>query len=203
MIATTGFQRGGYPKDELVMLFKNTLKNDNKLIEFTRRSLRSAKDIFKKGGHVTSELRDQVFRLLYDNRRLIIEGEFGDVTPVTPVTPVNTQNPIDLSNCLLDSKPLKNTDQCRTFRFLSNYPKVVPFNKTNRNKTNTKYKTGLEVAVRNFIKAYYSNNEKFGLLGVEFKYAKDLIAFISGDESTKGIKVSRYSISKLKNRRLF
>jgi hypothetical protein len=193
MIATTGFQRGGYDKEELVELFKNIFKNEDKYVEFTRKSLRSAKDVFKKGGHVTSELRDQVFRLFFDNRRKIIANANAN----------ENENSIDLSSTLLDSAPLNNVDQCRTFRFLAKFPLIVPFNRTNRNKTNTKYNSSIEVAVRNFIKAYYSKNEKFGLLGTEFKCTRDLIAFISGAKSTKGVKISRHSISKLKNRRLF
>ena len=109
-----------------------------------------------------------------------------------------------MSNILLDSEPLQSVDQCRTLRFLSKFPFVTPFNKSNNNvlKTPTIYKSNIEMAVRNFIKGYYSMNEKFGLVGNEFKYAKDLITFILGDKSTRGIKISTHSISKLKNRRM-
>jgi hypothetical protein len=73
MVAATGFQRQGYERSELVTLFKGILKSSEKVFEFTRKSLRGAKDIFNKGGHVTTVLKDQSFRLLYDNRRKIIE----------------------------------------------------------------------------------------------------------------------------------
>lgn len=53
--------------------FKNTLKNAENFFEFTQTSLRTAKDIFKKGGHVTPVLKDKKVRLYYDNRRQIIE----------------------------------------------------------------------------------------------------------------------------------
>lgn len=49
IVATTGFQRGGYEKNDLVNLFKETLKSSNKFFEFTKHSLRDAKDIFEKG----------------------------------------------------------------------------------------------------------------------------------------------------------
>ena len=73
------------------------MKSGEKIIEYTRKSLRSAKDIFNKGDHVTTILKDQTFRLLHDNRRSIVEDEtFKNI------------NRVDLSNTLMDSKPLKN-----------------------------------------------------------------------------------------------
>jgi len=195
MTATTGFQR---PKkfdkpqrDELVNQFKELLKSKDKFFEYTRKSLRGASDIYKKGGHVTTILKDQVFRLLYDNRRSIIEPkEFGIGVSV------------DLSDKMLDSKPLKDKKQCKTLRFLSKFPTTKPFNKNNANKSPSTYKTCLEVGVRNFIKAYYSKNEKFGFKGNEFKRVKDIIDFIYCDKQTRSIKITTQSISKLRNRKL-
>ena len=74
IVAATGFQRSGFEKDELIPLFKNILKSKDKFFEYTRKSLRSAKDIFNKGGHVTTILKDQVFRLYHDNRRSIVDN---------------------------------------------------------------------------------------------------------------------------------
>jgi hypothetical protein len=129
MAAATGFQKKGYTKDELTTLFKNTLKTPSKLFEFTRLNLRSAKDILTKGGQVTEVQKDQTFRLLYDNRRKIIEPkEFKD------------SNTHDLSNTLLDSVPLNNVNQCKTLRVLSKFPITFPYNKTNVNTTTTLYK---------------------------------------------------------------
>lgn len=54
IIATTGFQRGVYPnKDDLLEVFLNTIKSENKTIEYIQTRLRSASEIYKKGGHVT------------------------------------------------------------------------------------------------------------------------------------------------------
>ena len=47
-----------------------------------------------------------------------------------------------------------------------------------------------------------SKNEIFGLRGYEFKHVKDLITFIYGDKSTKGVKLTTKSISNLINRKL-
>jgi hypothetical protein len=192
MTATTGFQRQDEDRSELVTQFKNILKSKDKFAEYTRKSLRGAKDIFEKGGHVTMVLKDQVFRLLYDNRRHIQEPQI-----------FKESKTFDLSSYILDSKPLKNVKECKSLRFLSKFPTTKPFNQNNANKALTSYKSNLEIGVRNFIKAYYSKNEKFGLKGNEFKHVKDLIDFIYGNKSTKSIKISTSSISKLRNRKLF
>jgi hypothetical protein len=49
--------------------FISTMKTENKTIEFVQSRLRSASDIYKRGGHVTMVRRDQLFRMHYDNRR--------------------------------------------------------------------------------------------------------------------------------------
>jgi hypothetical protein len=49
MVAAIGLKIVGYDKQELISLFKYTLASPLKLLEFTRNSLRSAKDIFNKG----------------------------------------------------------------------------------------------------------------------------------------------------------
>jgi len=135
---------------------------------------------------------DQTFRMNHDGRRTIIEPEHLK----------KSNNIVDLSNILLDSEPLKNLNHCKTLRFLSKFPITLPFNKHNTNRSKTRYKTRLEVGVRNFIKVFYSSNEKFGLKGNEFKFTKDLISFIYGHTPAKNIKISLSSISHLKHRKL-
>jgi hypothetical protein len=193
MEAATGFQRKLYSRNQNIETFSKTLSRKDKFIEFTSSTLRGAKDIFTKGGNVMKTFKDQLFRLFFDNRREIIEptyyGTYGDK--------IDT----DLSNMLLDSKPLKNIDQCRTLRFISKFPITLPFNKMSTNRGKSAYKTKLEIAVRSFIKAYYNNIENFGFKGNEFPRAKDLISFISGITSTKEIKLpTPQSICNLKNR---
>jgi len=191
--ASTGFQRGDYTKEELVTQFKQTLKSPTKFFEFTKQSLRGAKDIFEKGGHVVEIKMDQTFRMFHDGRRTIIEPEYIK----------RSKKFFDLSKILLDSEPLKDLNHCKTLRFLSKFPITLPYNKHNTNRSKTKYRTRLEVGVRNFIKAFYSSNEKFGLRGNEFKLTKNLISFIYGHTPAKDIKISLSSISHLKNRKLF
>ena len=68
-------------------MFIKLLKNQNRdrNIEFIQSSLRSALDIVKYGGHVTKKYKDQKFRLLYDNRREIID----DMTSLKYIKNIN------------------------------------------------------------------------------------------------------------------
>lgn len=186
--ATTGFQSAGYDHPSLVEFFKEILASDNKMFEFTQTRIRGANDIFKKGGHVTKTMRDQVFRMLYDNRRQIVEPENNTET--------------NMSDKLFDSTPLFNKLDCLKQRFLSRLPFSLPFHKNTSKTRTSKYKSYLDVAVRNFIKGYLSKETCFGLKGDEFKTYKDLMNFIYGNVSAKDVRLSKQSISNLKHRKI-
>lgn len=191
--ATTGFQAKEYAQEELVKLFKDVLKGSEKFFEFTHKSLRGAKDIFCKGGHVTAIFKDQKFRMYYDNRRQIVEPEGFKGK--------------DLSSILLDSKPLDNIYLAKKRRFQSKFPFTFSYNKNSSGRVGSKYKSYLEISVRNFIKGFTAKESYFGLRGDEFKSYRELMSFIYDFESAKGIKlsnikISEQSISNLKHRRL-
>jgi hypothetical protein len=61
-------------------MFKKVLASDLTEIEYTHFSLRSGKDIFVKGGSVVQKYKDQKIRLLYANRREIIEQNVVSTT---------------------------------------------------------------------------------------------------------------------------
>jgi hypothetical protein len=186
--ATTGFQSKGYDHVDLVNWFKACLGSDNKLFEFTQSRLRGANDIVQKGGHVTQTLRDQIFRLVYDNRRQISEPQDFEGC--------------DMSKQLFDSTPLATTLECQRLRFLSKLPFSLPFSRGSSKSKNKKYRSYLEVAVRNFLKGYLSKEPCFGLKGTEFKRSKDIISFIYGNVSAKDVRISDQSISNLKHRKI-
>lgn len=187
--AATGFQSQGYTTTEMVDSFKSVLACEDKSIDYTQFRLRSAKDIFKHGGHVTSIYRDQKVRLIYDNRRSIVE-------------PSNYKN-YDMSLTLLDSKPFVTKEECIKLRFLSKFPLKNPYMQRSPVKkvSSTLYRNYLEIGVRNFIKGYLATEPQFGLAGTEFKWYNDLITFIYGFNQTKIIKISKQSVSKLKTRK--
>jgi len=188
--ATTGFQSQGYSVEEMVSIFNNVLASKEKEFEFTQSRVRSAKDVFSLGGHVTIINRDQKIRMLYDNRRIIEEtkGYKG----------------FDMSVNLFDSKPFTTPLECSRQRFISRFAFKLPYLKAAPVKANYKsiYKSYLEVGVRSFLKRYLAEKPFFGLKGNEFKGYKELISFITGYDQTNGIKISKQSISALKHRKL-
>lgn len=187
--ATAGFQGKGYTHAEIVSFYKKALSSEDKEFEYTQSSLRSAKDVFKQGGHVTEKLRDQIVRVLYDNRREIIEPE-------------NFEG-FDLSKVLLDSKPFKNKEDSLQFRFLSKFAHKKSYLKSvTPSKTKNKYKSYIEVGIRNFIKGYLSKEPCFGLNGTEFLSYGEIMHFIFGFDHAKCVKLTRHSISHLKQRKI-
>lgn len=184
--ATTGFQAKNYTLEELYNLFKETFKKEDKSLEYIQFSLRSALDIYKDGGHVTPVYKDQKFRLQFDNRRLII-------------LPKEYENTIDFSNILLDSNPLPNKEFCKTLRYLSKIHKQSLYNKNTSISSGNKYKNYTDLAVRNFIKGLLSNPQKYNLSAEVSSYS-EIIDFVKGFDDK--IKVSKDSISKLKNRKM-
>jgi hypothetical protein len=96
--ASTGFQSNGYELDDLVSVFKDVLKNNEKYFYFVnKKRLRSAKDKFKKGGQVLPIFNDKNLGCILTIEDKNIEHE-------------NIKGH-DLSVKLLDSMPLLNRNQ--------------------------------------------------------------------------------------------
>lgn len=188
--ATTGFQTNDLKHTEVVKMFKEVLKSSKKHFEFVQKRLRGAKDIYLKGGHVTTEYKDQKFRMFHDNRREIIE-------------PLDFKG-FDVSEVLFDSAPLVNIEQAKKQRFISKFPFNSTYSKFDSKRVGSRYKSFLEIGVRNFIKGCVANESFFGLKGDEFKTYGELIAFIYDFKSTKAVslKLTKQSISNLKHRKL-
>jgi hypothetical protein len=182
IVASTGFQRNVYPnRDEMLNVFLDTISSDNKTIEYVQTRLRSAIDIYKKGGHVTSTFRDQQFRMHFDNRRLIVE-------------PVKT-----LNVTFLDSKPLIDVDHAENLRAISKMSKTGLYSRqTSGGGKDNSYKTYEDLAIRNFVKGVLSNPPLFNLEGSDFKSYKAINEFLKGYKSS--INYTPQIISNLKNR---
>lgn len=132
--------------------------------------------------------KDQIFRLLFDNRRKIIE-------------PLNFKS-VDFSNCIIGSMPLTSIEECKRIRFISKIKRTSIYNKNTSPSSRNVYKHLLELAVRNFIKGYLNKEPLFGLQGNEFKNYKELKDFILAYEPAKHILISSQSISNLKHRKM-
>lgn len=184
--ATTGFQTGNYTLEELDKIFKDTLKSEDKSWVFVQNSLRSALDIYKGGGHVTRVYKDQMFRLQYDNKRLII-------------IPKGYENTIDFSNILLDSIPVPNKEFSKTLRFLSKFHKQSIYSKGTSTSSGNKYKSYIDLAVRNFLRGLLSNPPLYNLKN-EFTSYSEIVEFVQGYDDK--IKLSKSSISHLKSRKM-
>ena len=136
-----------------------------------------AKDIFKKGGHVTMKYSDQVFRLLYDNKRFIVDSNNDDDEVVT----------------LLSSKPLSTVDDGRVLRTVSAYSKNSLYSRT-VGSMSKRYKNVEEIAIRNFVKALLTN--ELNLSVSKFSGYSDIVSYIQG----YGYTLSVNYISQLKRR---
>lgn len=185
--ATTGFQVKSLSNSELAVILIDKISSENKFFEYIQFSLRSAKDIFLKGGHVTPVYRDQIFRIQFDNRRkILLDEDFKDE--------------FDWSQKLLDSKPLKNVEECDTLRSLSKLHKTRIYNKKLNSISLQSIKNYEDIAIRNFIKVYFYNPRDYGLRGDEFSNYSEIIQFIQNFKPK--FKISKSSISNLKSRNL-
>lgn len=68
--AATGFQTRGIPRDFLHDVFCNCMKEGSSF-EYIQNSLRTATDIYKKGGHMSMVYKDRLYSMSYDNKRVI------------------------------------------------------------------------------------------------------------------------------------
>ena len=174
ILAATGFQKGGYSLEEVEKLFMETMLGDKELT-FIQRQLRSGKDIFKFGGNVTEVLTDKVYRIMYDNKRVIIDKE---------------------GETLLDSRPLNNIDEGSFLRYISKLPKTNLYTKNMSNSTSGKYKNVLDLTVRNFIRALM--HDKLNLDSSEFNSYKEIVSYIKCFDTN--ILINENIISQLKRR---
>jgi hypothetical protein len=170
--ALTGFQKKGIGNKELFHLVTKSMTSFEKSLNYIQTSLRSATDIYKKGGHVTPINRDQVFRTVYDNRR-VIEKTNDLQTKIKVINGDTSLEFLNVYSTLLDSKPMRNKEQCDSFRSIGKIVKdTVIYNVTNRKPSNNLYKDSFDIALKQFIRALYS--EKLKLNPKEFKFHKDL-----------------------------
>jgi len=157
--AITGLQTKDQNLDETWCLINDASDVLGKTVTFTSTSLRSATDIYKKGGHVTSEYRDQDFRLWYNNQRVVLD---------------NLKNNEYLG--LLRTRPVETVEEALTLRRYANLTKGGIYHKSTGLKSINKYKSYLELGVRTFIKDVLNNRNGMSLS--MFKGYNGIIDFI-------------------------
>jgi hypothetical protein len=140
------------------------MKSEHKTIEYIQSRLRSATDIYKKGGHVTMQNRDQLFRMFFDNRRMLM----GETT-----IPASTE-------VFIDSLPLQTKSEGENLRFISSLHKKKLYGKyTSTGNKVSKYINNEEIAVRNFLKGLLSEPPLFNLTPKSFLNRQGIIDFIN------------------------
>jgi hypothetical protein len=178
ILATTGFQHRPYSnKQKLYKILESVLKSDNKTVEYIQGSLRSAREIYKKGGHVTMKYRDQLFRLHFDNRRVL---NWESTIPSTV-------------ECLVDSEPVVCVKSGECLRFIGSLSKKKLFGKYTSSSGSNKYKSSVEIAARNFVKGVLASPPLFNLPSECFKTRDDLRKFVQGYKSEIGISLETMS----------
>lgn len=161
------------------------MAGEDRIIEYIQTSLRSAKDIYIHGGHVTKTFSDRIMKLEYDNKRIIN-------------IPQDLKDNRDFSNVLLDSSPAVDKNSIDGLRFLSSVHKRSVYSKVTSASGNSKYKNYEDLAIRNFIKAVLKDPPSHGL--ESFDSYSDLIEYIR--EYKPSYKISKSSLSNLKTRKV-
>lgn len=159
------------------------MSDKTKSFEFIQTRLRSANEIFRKGGHVTRVYSDRNFRMHYDNRRIVL-------------VPEELEDGIDMSNVILKTKPADNVNTVKNLREL----KRVGVEKmgvgiggiVKRNLL--RYENYDDLVIRNFVKGLLES--RFD--GVKFKNYNEVVDFVKGYR--QDFRISKQSISNLKNR---
>jgi hypothetical protein len=175
IIATTGFQNKNYYNTNLVPIFIDNLKSESKTIGYVQSRLRSASDIYKKGGHVTMVKKDQLFRMHYDNRRVL------DWEPTIPST----------VEVLVDSIPLDNVSHGKNLRAISKVYKQKLYGKfLSINTQKSVYNNIEEIAIRNFIRGLLSTPPLYNLPLAAFDSIVEILDFIKRYDAKTRITVN-------------
>lgn len=119
LTAMTGYQRRNKTPRKIRSIVSDALSSKDKEVYFMKNSLRGANEIFKKGGHVSMGYTESKFRVVYDNKRLIIP--LLDMTDYIKLDDRGNEY-LDLTlngGVFLDSKPYASVDECRMNRFVA------------------------------------------------------------------------------------
>jgi hypothetical protein len=152
--ALTGLQRNSFDKNlnHIAELVKGLFNSDDTTLEFISSRLRTASDIFKKGGHVTSILADKSWSIIFDHKRKIVLGD-------SSVTDYRTK--------LFFTEPHNTVEDAWGYRTFNKTVKTGDYEVGETKLTLGRYKSELDLTVKSFIKAL-----EFGLIFSQYYYRK-------------------------------
>jgi hypothetical protein len=153
--ALTGLQRNSFNRDlnNIAGAVINLFNSDDKTLEYISSRLRTASDIFKKGGHVTSVLADKAWSIIFDHKRKIVLGTEDKVT--------------DYRTKLFFTDPHITVDDAWGYRTFVKTVKTGDYEVGETKLTLGRYKSELDLTVKSFIKAL-----EFGLIFSQYYYRK-------------------------------
>jgi hypothetical protein len=182
ILATTGFQPHKLSREDLYKKFTEVMK-DKREIVYIQSSLRGARAVYDDGGHVDMEYSDKSFRLVYDNKRKILEGE--------PILNKSTELK------LYDSDPWNNVMVCKAVRGCVKITKTSTYNKYLTRAGGKSYKYPLEIGVRAFARWIFARGMKSS---EEFNTYAKIVTFVKNytqEKGIKGVRISKQSLSQL------
>ena len=173
----------------MINFLTQTFQSEAKSFEYVQTRLRSATDIFKKGGAVTMVYRDQQFRMHFDNKRLI---EVPNTVKV-----VEKEDTSLMKAVLLDSSPLADVSQGENLRFISKLSKLKQFSRySNFSSGVLKYKSKEDLAINNFLKGLIAEPPMFNLHREGLKTNKAIIDYLL--QYDPNIKINENNLKNLK-----
>lgn len=135
----------------MIALFIETLQRETKQLEFIQSSLRSASDLYKRGGHVTMVYSDRMFSLVYDNKRIIVDNtdkadkplyaKIAERQQILSQQPNEEEVSSEKALLLKDSLPIPDILRGQNQRYLSQIHKVKGFTRFSTGTSKTKYKS--------------------------------------------------------------
>jgi hypothetical protein len=137
--AMTGYQSKYHTHQELMDIVLKAFESGEKEIHYVQQSLRSGKDVFDDGGHVTPKLSEKVFRLNYDNRRAVDLCEYDGLN-----------NPS--GSRLLSTVPHDNIDDALMYNLYASLSKSKYASNTGYPNLDSRVKNYVELGLRQFVR---------------------------------------------------
>jgi hypothetical protein len=169
--ALTGLQRNAFNNiSHIASTVKDLFNSEDKTLEFISMRLRTASDILKKGGHVTSVLSDKSWSIIFDHKRKIILEEGDKIR--------------DYRTKLFFTQPHLTVEDAWGYRTFNKTVKTGDYEIGETKLTLGRYKSELDLTIKSFIKALTHNQLGLNSDCLTTSQIKDLILSNLGDNKS-------------------